>query len=192
MSQARIDDAVGACCATSSGWASSAIVRRSGRAARIQQCAEHRSVALDALGSRWCCCATATARCRLREACARDIGERARTACLGGYSGGNHRLGAGQHARRGRGGREEVGQGVRRIPATVAASMQGLHGLRGEYFANKEMSGTPALVRSDAKIDFDWSFASPWRAWAQRTTRCAGPASFCPGDGHAHAGLDFG
>jgi hypothetical protein len=32
---------------------------------------------------------------------------------------------------------------------------------RGEYFNNRTLSGTPALVRDDAKIDFDWATGSP-------------------------------
>jgi hypothetical protein len=32
---------------------------------------------------------------------------------------------------------------------------------RGEYFNNTWLSGTPALVRDDAKIDFTWKFSSP-------------------------------
>ncbi len=32
---------------------------------------------------------------------------------------------------------------------------------KGEYFANRELKGTPALVRSDAVIDFDWGRNAP-------------------------------
>jgi hypothetical protein len=32
---------------------------------------------------------------------------------------------------------------------------------RGEYFGNKSLSGAPALVRDDAKIDFAWGSGSP-------------------------------
>jgi len=34
-------------------------------------------------------------------------------------------------------------------------------GLRGEYFRNKELSGTPVLVRVDAQIGFRWDRGSP-------------------------------
>jgi len=34
-------------------------------------------------------------------------------------------------------------------------------GLKGEYFANMEFSGTPALVRADEHIDFRWQDQSP-------------------------------
>jgi hypothetical protein len=32
---------------------------------------------------------------------------------------------------------------------------------RGEYFANIDLAGTPALVRNDPAISFDWGFGSP-------------------------------
>ncbi len=32
---------------------------------------------------------------------------------------------------------------------------------RGEYFDNRDLSGTPVLVRSDGAIDFDWDSGSP-------------------------------
>ena len=34
-------------------------------------------------------------------------------------------------------------------------------GLKGEYFNNKELSGTPALVRNDAQVNFNWASVSP-------------------------------
>jgi beta-glucosidase len=34
-------------------------------------------------------------------------------------------------------------------------------GLKGEYFNNKEMTGEPALVRTDAQVDFNWGSLSP-------------------------------
>jgi beta-glucosidase len=33
--------------------------------------------------------------------------------------------------------------------------------LSGEYFANQDLSGTPALTRDDAQIDFDWGQGAP-------------------------------
>jgi beta-glucosidase len=35
------------------------------------------------------------------------------------------------------------------------------YGLKGEYFGNPDFSGTPALVRTDPQIDFDWNGAKP-------------------------------
>jgi len=37
----------------------------------------------------------------------------------------------------------------------------GQHGLKGEYFANKNLEGEPALVRIDDNIDFNWWEGSP-------------------------------
>ena len=34
-------------------------------------------------------------------------------------------------------------------------------GLKGSYFNNKTLTGTPALVRTDATVDFDWTSGSP-------------------------------
>jgi beta-glucosidase len=34
-------------------------------------------------------------------------------------------------------------------------------GLRGEYFENRDLAGAPALVRTDAKVDFTWYRGSP-------------------------------
>jgi hypothetical protein len=31
----------------------------------------------------------------------------------------------------------------------------------GEYFGNRELSGTPVLLRYDAAVDFDWGYGSP-------------------------------
>lgn len=36
-----------------------------------------------------------------------------------------------------------------------------IHDWRAEYFNNTSLSGTPALVRDDAKIDFNWGSGSP-------------------------------
>jgi hypothetical protein len=34
-------------------------------------------------------------------------------------------------------------------------------GLKGEYFANKTLTGVPALTRVDATVDFDWGWGPP-------------------------------
>ena len=34
-------------------------------------------------------------------------------------------------------------------------------GLKGEYFNNMDLSGSPALVRTDSRVDFDWGQDSP-------------------------------
>ncbi|WP_160144983.1 glycoside hydrolase family 3 C-terminal domain-containing protein [Actinacidiphila yanglinensis] len=43
-------------------------------------------------------------------------------------------------------------------PAIPASA---LSGLKGEYFANKTLTGTPAVTRDDPNIDFDWGSGSP-------------------------------
>ncbi|MFC4032447.1 glycoside hydrolase family 3 C-terminal domain-containing protein [Streptomyces polygonati] len=47
------------------------------------------------------------------------------------------------------------GSGFPAIPASA------LSGLKGEYFANKTLTGTPALTRDDPDVDFDWVLGSP-------------------------------
>ncbi|MDI9584056.1 MAG: glycoside hydrolase family 3 C-terminal domain-containing protein [Acidobacteriota bacterium] len=37
----------------------------------------------------------------------------------------------------------------------------GEHGLKAEYFANQSLEGQPALVRTDASVDFDWGGNGP-------------------------------
>jgi beta-glucosidase len=55
-------------------------------------------------------------------------------------------------------------------------SSLGAHGLKGEYFNNKDLSGKPALVRLDEEIDFNWDDNSPdwdklyWEAFSVRWT----------------------
>lgn len=43
-----------------------------------------------------------------------------------------------------------------RAPSVFAADA----GFTGEYFNNPDLSGTPALVRTDAAVNFDWSYES--------------------------------
>jgi beta-glucosidase len=53
--------------------------------------------------------------------------------------------------------------GLPPIPAEYLYPPQarpGEHGLRGEYFDNMDLSGTPALVRVDPEINFDWGAGS--------------------------------
>ena len=42
-----------------------------------------------------------------------------------------------------------------------AQSANGGHGLQGAYFANRNLSGSPAFTRVDPTIDFDWGYGSP-------------------------------
>jgi beta-glucosidase len=50
------------------------------------------------------------------------------------------------------------------IPADYllpAGGKEGEHGLRGEYFTNRDLAGQPALVRTDPQVNFDWTGGSP-------------------------------
>jgi beta-glucosidase len=49
------------------------------------------------------------------------------------------------------------------VPRTVLES-DGSEGLKGEYFANAEWKGPPALTRVDREVDFDWNAAAPAEA----------------------------
>jgi hypothetical protein len=45
------------------------------------------------------------------------------------------------------------------VPAPIAHAADPIW--RGEYFANQDLAGTPALVRSDNDINFNWGWGSP-------------------------------
>ncbi|NKJ21025.1 beta-glucosidase [Dyella sp. SG609] len=49
------------------------------------------------------------------------------------------------------------------VPSTAlrTGGKEAAPGLRGEYFANTDFSGKPALVRTDRRIDFDWDEVAP-------------------------------
>ena len=47
------------------------------------------------------------------------------------------------------------------IPAKFLSSPDGSPGLKASYFANKSLSGPPALNRTDATLDFNWQEGSP-------------------------------
>jgi beta-glucosidase len=49
----------------------------------------------------------------------------------------------------------QTGSLVETVPAAAFA------GLKGEYFANREWKGEPALVRADERVDFNWGSAAP-------------------------------
>jgi uncharacterized protein YraI len=43
----------------------------------------------------------------------------------------------------------------------VSSAPQTIDNWRGEYYNNKDLSGTPSLIRDDANINFDWNNGSP-------------------------------
>lgn len=56
---------------------------------------------------------------------------------------------------------EDGGQAVARLAWELATTTPTTHGWRGDYFNRLSFTGTPALARDDAKIDFDWGTGSP-------------------------------
>ena len=48
------------------------------------------------------------------------------------------------------------------VPASALVPASGVGpGLRGEYFTNRNLAGTPSLVRLDSQLEFDWSQDAP-------------------------------
>jgi len=47
------------------------------------------------------------------------------------------------------------------VPGEWLKSPDGQPGLHADYFPNENLSGVPALTRSDKAIDFDWDYGSP-------------------------------
>jgi beta-glucosidase len=133
------------------------------------------------------------------------IGDDAREARLGGYSGSTSRkvsiqegitpkLGAGATVR------YAAGPGRGAAPVFVQVPSEALstgadgkiaRGLRGEYFDNNQLAGSPRLQRVDEEMDFRWTLNSPGRGipfdWysARWTGTLTAPAS-----GVARIGLE--
>jgi beta-glucosidase len=79
------------------------------------------------------------------------------------------------------------------VPRTVfhPAAGDAFEGLKAEYFANPDFSGSPVLTRTDPQIQFDWDAASPapgvpMKAFAVRWTGTLTP----PGPGDYTLGID--
>jgi beta-glucosidase len=56
-----------------------------------------------------------------------------------------------------------TGEVVLPVPSSVLLSpgTHGAHGLKGEYFNNKDLQGEPAVTRLDEQVNFDWFTNSP-------------------------------
>lgn len=102
------------------------------------------------------------------------IGTDAVEARLGGYSGpGARRVSILEGIRGALGPSAEVryapgpGRGtpeLTAVPSAFLASVdRSLSGLRGEYFDNNRLEGSPRMVRTDAQVDFAWTLDSPGR-----------------------------
>jgi len=50
---------------------------------------------------------------------------------------------------------------ARIVPSDWLTAPDGQQGLKAEFFENVNLSGTPALTRTDAGVDFDWGMNSP-------------------------------
>jgi len=94
------------------------------------------------------------------------IGTDAIEVRLGGYSGpGNHPvsiLDGLRAALPAAAVRYAPGPGRVTAEYSVIPSAQ-LSGLRGEYYDNPELSGTPVLTRNDSTVDFSWTLSAPMR-----------------------------
>ncbi|MEO8334434.1 MAG: glycoside hydrolase family 3 N-terminal domain-containing protein [bacterium] len=116
------------------------------------------------------------------------IGTDAVEARLGGYSGSGIRpvsiLAGIREATAASGTTVRYAPGPGRITAEhVVVPSGSLSRLRGEYFDNNTLSGTPVISRDDARIDFGWTLNSPGRGipfdWysVRWTGRVTAPAS---------------
>jgi beta-glucosidase len=47
------------------------------------------------------------------------------------------------------------------VPATALRANGGAHGLKAEFFANKNLEGPPVLTRTDEAVNFDWGMSNP-------------------------------
>ncbi len=47
------------------------------------------------------------------------------------------------------------------VPRTTLRTASGEEGLTGSYYANADLTGALVLTRTDAQVDFDWTYASP-------------------------------
>jgi beta-glucosidase len=50
---------------------------------------------------------------------------------------------------------------VEPVPASALRTPDGGHGLKAEFFANKNLEGAPALTRVDESVNFDWGMSGP-------------------------------
>jgi beta-glucosidase len=147
-------------------------------AARANGHADHRALAREAAARSIVLLRNERGRLPLSKKAGRIavIGQDATEARLGGYSGPGIRpvsildgirgaVGAGGTVRHAAGpGRVETMLAV--IPAdhlATAADGKPRRGLRGEYFANNQLTGAPVLVRVDERMDFRWTLNSPGR-----------------------------
>ncbi|MGQ9596720.1 MAG: hypothetical protein ACUVQY_06935 [Thermoproteota archaeon] len=56
----------------------------------------------------------------------------------------------------------------------IPASGSGKHGLRGEYYDNRDLKGEPVLTRIDEEVNFDWEEGRPALSCLQTIFQSAG------------------
>jgi beta-glucosidase len=147
-------------------------------AARANGHADHRSLAREAAAKSIVLLRNERNRLPLSKKAGRIavIGLDATEARLGGYSGPGIRpvsILDGIRTAAGVNGTVHHAAGPGRIETTLAvipadqlstvADNKPRRGLRGEYFANNQLTGAPALVRVDERMDFRWTLNSPGR-----------------------------
>jgi hypothetical protein len=78
-------------------------------------------------------------------------------------------------------------------PAPVGCS-PGVNVFTGCYFNNTDLASTPVLVRTDSKIEFDWTFTTPDRSlpFGNYSVRWQGNFSFQEGDHTFYASASDG
>ncbi|MFN2604159.1 MAG: glycoside hydrolase family 3 N-terminal domain-containing protein [Gemmatimonadaceae bacterium] len=94
------------------------------------------------------------------------IGEDAASPRFGGYSGAPSRAVSILEGIRSRAGRSiavRYARGPGRLSPEFAVVPADHLSLRGEYFDNPSLAGKPRMTRTDARVDFGWSFNSPGR-----------------------------
>ena len=147
-------------------------------AARANGHVEHRALAREAAAKSVVLLRNERGRLPLAKKAGRVavIGQDATEARLGGYSGPGIRpvsILDGIRAAAGAGGSVRHAAGPGRVEKTLAVipadqlstvlDGKPRRGLRGEYFANNQLTGAPALVRVDERMDFRWTLNSPGR-----------------------------
>ena len=136
---------------------------------RVVQCAEHRTIALEAARKAMVLLRNRNRTLPLSKDLRRLalIGNAARGDMpLGGYSGwGMPTVGVMDGLRAKLGADVEIqwapGGGAVSPPLTDPLTASCFRGLRGEYFANRDLAGEPVLVRDEERLDFVWTGGSP-------------------------------
>jgi beta-glucosidase len=55
-----------------------------------------------------------------------------------------------------------TGEALVAVPASTLFTEDGAHGLKGEYFSNKDLQGQPVATRVDSQLNFNWFTNAPF------------------------------